>query len=99
MAYRIEFTPEARGHFAAFGARQRAMLRDAIVKQLTHQPTVATRRRKRLRPNTFAGYRLRVGDLRVYYDVLEVPTPVVLIQAIGLKVRNRVLVGEQEIKL
>ncbi len=68
-------------------------------KQLTHQPTVETRHRKPLRPNTLAGFRLRIRDLRVHYDVVEGPDPLALVQAIGVKVRNRVFVGGEEIEL
>lgn len=38
-------------------------------------------------------------DLRVYYDVVEVPAALVLVQAIGIKVRNRVMIGGEEIDL
>ncbi len=75
------------------------MLRDGIMRHLVDRPTMETRNRRRLRPNTVAGYRLRIGDLRVYYGVLEGPQPVVLVQAIGIKVRNRVFVAEEEIEL
>jgi len=98
VAYPIEFTPNAREHFAAFTARQRAMLRDGIVRHLVNRPTVGTRQRRRLRPNSLAGSRLRIGNLRVYYDVLDTPKPVVLVQAIGIKVRNRVFVAGEEIE-
>ena len=63
------------------------------------QPTVETRHGRRLRPNSLAGYRLRIRNLRVYYDVLETPKPVVLVQASGIKVRNRVFVAGEEIEL
>ena len=98
VAYAIEFSHEARGHFSTLDAHQRAMVRDGIVAQLLHQPTVETRHRKLLRPNTTAGYRLRIDPLRVYYDVLE-DEGIVLVQAIGVKIRNRVLVGGKEIEL
>jgi mRNA-degrading endonuclease RelE of RelBE toxin-antitoxin system len=99
VAYSIEFTSVARDHFSAFTARQRALLRDGIVEQLTQEPRVETRRRRQLRPNALAGYRLRVRDLRVYYDVIDVADPKVLIQAFGIKVRNRVFVAGEEIDL
>lgn len=99
MPYRIEFTPKAREHYAALTAGERALVRDGVRAQLTHQPTVETRRRKPLRPNTMAGFRLRIRHLRVYYDVLERPSPLTLVQAIGVKVRNRIFVGGEEIEL
>ena len=99
MAYRVEFSPEARKHFAALDARQRATLRDQMLVQLVHEPGVERKHRKRLRPNWLAAYRLRVGDLRVYYDLVEGRDAVVLVKAIGVKLRGRVLIGGEEIDL
>jgi hypothetical protein len=45
-----------------------------------------------------APWELRVDDLRVYYDVEERPRPLVKILSIGVKVRNRVLIGGREIE-
>jgi hypothetical protein len=40
-----------------------------------------------------ASWELRIGDLRVYYDVEEDPEQQVNIVAIGMKRRNRVSIG------
>jgi mRNA interferase RelE/StbE len=98
MAFRIEFSPEAEDHTAALTAHERARLLDDVMLQLMDRPAVETRRRKRMRPNPVAQYRLRVGDLRVYYDVSE-PESLVLVKAVGIKVRNKVYVGGREIEL
>jgi len=66
---------------------------------LTHQPTVETRNRKQLRPNPIAPWELRIGDLRVYYYVRELPDPLVLIRAIGIKVHNQLRIGGEEVQL
>lgn len=71
---------------------------DTVDEQLLHQPTIETRQRKPMRPNPVAPWELRVGDLRVYYDVEETPEPVVFIRAVGLKERNRVWIGREEIE-
>ena len=52
-----------------------------------------TPNRKPLRPNPLALWELRIGDLRVYYDVEEDPEPQVAIVAIGIKRRNRVYIA------
>ncbi|MBM4069927.1 MAG: hypothetical protein FJ271_13390 [Planctomycetes bacterium] len=39
---------------------------------------------------------LRIDDLRVYYDIAEQPEQRVTIVAVGIKDRNRVLVGGKE---
>jgi hypothetical protein len=72
---------------------------DAVDEQLAHQPTVETRNRKPMRPNPVAPWELRVGDLRVYYEVSDTPEPVVLIRAIGVKEHNVVRIGGEEITL
>ena len=45
-----------------------------------------------------APWELRVDDMRVYYDVREKPEPVVVIVAVGIKVRSRVMIGGKEIE-
>jgi mRNA-degrading endonuclease RelE of RelBE toxin-antitoxin system len=99
VAHRIEFTRQARKQFALLDARRRATLRDTLLRQLVDEPTVETRHRKRLRPTALATWRLRAGELRVYYDVVDDVPPVVVIKAIGIKVRDRVVIGGEEIDL
>ena len=98
MVFRIELTPEARDHLDDLTARQRTRLLDAVARQLAHEPERRTRNRAPLRPNTLAQFRLRVGDLRAYYDV-TVDERLVLIKAIGIKRRDRVFIGGVEIEL
>jgi mRNA-degrading endonuclease RelE of RelBE toxin-antitoxin system len=99
LSYRIVFTMAADEHLHDLTARQEATVLDTVNKQLLHQPTIQSRNRKLLRENRLAKWELRIGDIRVYYDVIEGPEPVVLIRAIGLKVRSRVYVGWEEIQL
>ncbi len=54
---------------------------DAVEEQLAHQPTMEKRNSKPLRPNPVAHWELRVGDLRVYYDIEDEPEPVVHVRA------------------
>lgn len=75
------------------------MILDAVEIQLTYQPTVETRNRKPMRLNSLAPWELRVGVLRVYYDVEDKPEPVVLIRAVGIKERDRVRIGKEIIDL
>ncbi len=98
MTYRIEYSPPSREHLAALKARERALVLDQVDRQLAHEPLVVTRKRKRLQPNFLARFELRVGDLRVYYEVDE-GDAVVEIRAIGIKDRDRVFIGREEIKL
>jgi mRNA-degrading endonuclease RelE of RelBE toxin-antitoxin system len=99
MKYRVEYSPDAELHLRSLTARQQATVLDEVESQLRHQPMAETRNRKRMRPNPVAPWALRLGNLRVYYDVVQAPEPSVLIRAVGLKVRNRVRVGGKEIDL
>lgn len=99
MIYRVEYSPECEDHLRSLSARERVLILDAVSEQLVHQPTIETRNRKPMRPNPIAPWELRIGDLRVYYDVTDSPEPVVHIRAAGIKEHNRVRVGGKEIIL
>jgi len=99
VAYRIEYSPETEDHLRARTARQQTIVLDAIDKQLSREPTAQTRNRKPMRPNPIAPWELRIGNLRVYYDVEEEPEPVVYVRAVGVKQRNRVRIGKEVIEL
>lgn len=99
LAYRIEYSPATGEHLAALSARQRAIVFDTVDEQLVHQPDVETRNRKSMRPNRLAPWELRMGELRVYYEIAKNPENVVTIVAVGRKARNRVLIGGKEIEL
>ncbi len=72
MAYRIIFAPEAREDLRGLAAFHRAAVADAIDRHLGHQPErVSKSRIKRLRDMGKQQYRLRVDDIRVFYDVCE----------------------------
>ncbi len=48
-----------------------------------------------MRPNPLAPWELRMGNLRVFYDVKNKPVRVVQILAVGIKVGNRVKIGKE----
>jgi mRNA-degrading endonuclease RelE of RelBE toxin-antitoxin system len=100
MAYGIRYVPSALEHLRGLSARDRATVMDAVDEQLTHQPDVPTRHRKRMRPNLLAPWELRVGDLRVFYDIGtagdESTEPEVVVLAVGRKVGNRLWIGGEE---
>ena len=99
MPFVIEYSPETEGHLRALTARQRATVFDSVDRQLGDQPQRETRNRNPMRPNAVAPWELRIGDLRVYYDVEESPILKVFIRAIGIKKRNRILIAGEEIHL
>jgi mRNA-degrading endonuclease RelE of RelBE toxin-antitoxin system len=99
MSYRIEYSPDAEEHLRFLTARQCAIVLDTVDEQLMHQPTVETRNRKPMRPNALAPWELRIGELRVYYDVEEAPEQMVYIRAVGIKEANRVRIAGEVIEL
>jgi len=99
LAYRIEYSPAAEEHLRILTARQRSIVFDEVDERLPHQPAVETRNRKPMRPNPLAPWELRIGDLRVYYEIEDEPEPKVTVLAVGYKDRNRVLIGGEEFDL
>lgn len=99
MSFRIGYSPDAEGHLRALTARQRATVLDTVDEQLTHEPDVETRDRKPMRPNPVAPWELRIGELRVYYDITYEPTKMVAVRAVGVKIRNTVSIGGEVIEL
>ena len=76
-------------------AYDRAIVVSVIDVQLLHTPTEETRHRKPIGDTLLGAWELRVGDFRVFYDVLESESAV-LIHAIGVKSHDRLTVGGQE---
>ena len=104
MAYRIRFADEAVTHLRALTASERATVIDAIEKQLSHEPLTETRNRKLLRPNPIASWELRIGVLRVFYDVASSAKggrspSLVRVLAVGKKERNLLRIGGEVIEL
>lgn len=99
MAYLIEFAESVKDHLRQLTARDRALLFDEIEKQLLHEPLVETRNRKPLRPNPIAPWELRVGELRVFYEVPEGEPARVRILAIGEKRGNSLWIGSKEVQI
>jgi mRNA interferase RelE/StbE len=70
MRYEIVLAPEAAKAYRALPAYHRAEVRDALERHLRQQPTRTSKSRiKRLRGLSQPQYRLRVAEVRVFYDV------------------------------
>jgi mRNA-degrading endonuclease RelE of RelBE toxin-antitoxin system len=82
MRYDIILSAEAEDDFRHLKANLRATVRGALERFLRYQPTKTSKSRiKRLRDLVHPQYRLRVGDLRVFYDVRETTVDVLAIIA------------------
>ncbi len=99
MRYAIEYAPETEQHLRFLAAHQRVTVLDEVDRQLTFEPAVETRNRKLMRPNPIAPWELRIGVLRAYYEIFYEPEPTVLVLAVGVKVRNRLFIGGEEVSI
>jgi hypothetical protein len=101
--FELVYDPEALLHLAVIDPKYNTVIREKIEQQLLFEPDVETRNRKPLRqPAPFgAEWEIRFGPsnrFRIFYrvnrDVREVR-----VLAIGVKVRNRLFIGGQEVEL
>lgn len=82
MRFEILLAPEAVDDLRALKANLRASVREALDTHLRHEPTrVSKSRIKRLRGLSRPQYRLRIGEVRVFYDVTRDTVQVLAIVA------------------
>ena len=82
MPFTIVLAPEAVGDLNRLKANLRATVRAALVTHLTHEPRKVGRSRiKRLRGLRRPQFRLRIDDVRVFYDVSDERVEVLAIVA------------------
>lgn len=101
--YDLSYDQATKRHLRAIEAKYHSFIRAEVEEQLTFEPAKETRNRKPLRqPAPFdATWELRLGPdnrFRVLYGIDEERREV-QIQAIGVKVGNRLLVGAEEVEL
>ena len=80
MRHDIVLAPEAQQALRDLPARVRSQVRDALEVHLRFEPTKVSRSRiKRLRGLSRPQYRLRIGDIRVFYDITEATVEILAI--------------------
>ena len=80
MAFEIVLAPGAVATLKTLSVPVRAGVVKALAVHLTHEPKKVSKSRiKRLRGLSQPQYRLRVGDIRVFYDVTETQVQVLAI--------------------
>jgi mRNA-degrading endonuclease RelE of RelBE toxin-antitoxin system len=80
MTFEIILAPGAVRSLRKLPAHLRAEVKDALEVHLRHEPTKVSKSRiKRLRGLSQPQFRLRVGDIRVFYDVTEATVEVLAI--------------------
>ncbi len=105
MARRSRFTlvfdPEVRNHVQAIDSKYHSLIRSAVEEQLSFEPETETRNRKPLRRPVVSDstWELRFGPdncFRVFYAT-DLELREVQILAIGVKKRNTLTIGGEEI--
>jgi mRNA-degrading endonuclease RelE of RelBE toxin-antitoxin system len=101
--FELIYDPEVEQHLRSIEQKYLSLIREAIREQLRFQPETETRNRKPLeQPAPFgATWELRFGpanQFRVLY-VVDGERQEVLILAVGVKDRNRLVVGGEEVEL
>ena len=82
MPFEIVLAPEAIEDLKRLKASARADVRTALETHLRHEPRKVSRSRiKRLRGLRKPQYRLRVGEVRIFYDVTETTVEVLAVVA------------------
>lgn len=108
MSFEIVYSPEAIEHLRVLARDEQVTVLDQVEQQLVHQPNAPTRKRKFLRPNSIAAWQLRLGNLRVFYDIetdvtgeeLDGTTRSrVIIKAVGVKRHNELWLGGEKVEL
>jgi mRNA-degrading endonuclease RelE of RelBE toxin-antitoxin system len=92
MAYSIDFTPDATLDLGAIPKRDEVIVRDSVLRYLKDEPTAPSHKRKELAPNPLgARWELRLGELRVYYDV-DGAAQRVRVLRVGRKFRESIVI-------
>ncbi len=98
MSCRVEIRDDALLDLRWLRAYGQRLILDAIEEQLPWEPEKETRNRKPLRPNDLAAWEMRIGNLRVFYDVHS-ETEEVIVKAIGWKEHGKLLIRGKEFVL
>ena len=72
MRYEIIFSPEAAKDFRSLKAHLRSLVRDGIERHLRFEPKKESKSRiKKRKKMSRPQYRLRVDEIRIFYDVRD----------------------------
>jgi len=101
--FELVYAPEVKKHLRAIERKYYALIRNEIEAQLQFEPDVETRNRKPLKhPVAFeAEWEIRCGPnnrFRVFYEIDREKSEVCIL-AIGVKQRNRLFIGREEVEL
>ena len=101
--FALVYAAEVKQHLRAIEAKYYSLIQSQVETQLLHEPDVETRNRKPLQWPIAAGaeWELRFGPdnrFRVFYKV-DVESRSIRVLAVGVKDRNRLLIGGGEVQV
>jgi mRNA-degrading endonuclease RelE of RelBE toxin-antitoxin system len=101
--YALVYAPEVKQHLQAIERVNYASIRETIEEQLLFEPDTETRNRKPLQEPAVleAKWELRFGPenrFRVFYEIDRANREVYIL-AIGVKERDRLFIGGEEVEL
>jgi mRNA-degrading endonuclease RelE of RelBE toxin-antitoxin system len=102
-AFELVYAPQVKEHLRAIERKHYGLIRQEIEAQLQFEPEVEARDRKPLKRAVAFGaeWELRFGPnnrFRVFYEV-DRDAGAVYILALGVKVRDRLCIGGEEVEL
>ena len=102
-AFELVYASQVKDHLKAIERKRYGLIRQEIEAQLQFEPEVETRNRKPLKRAVAFGaeWEIRFGSndrFRVFYEV-DRDAGVVYILTIGIKVRDRLYIGGEEVEL
>ena len=96
--FEIAFTPEAIEDLRCFKKVERKQIIAELESQLSYEPAIETRKRKRLRPNKLAEWELRLNRFRVFFDI-DPENRLIKVEAVGYKRGSRLFIHGREYEL
>ena len=96
--FQITFTPQAIEDLRWFKKIEQKQIVALLEEQLSQEPAIETRNRKRLRPNQLAEWELRVDRFRVFYDI-DSENQLIKVEAVGYKEGSRLFIHGKEYQL
>ena len=96
--FEITFTSKAVEDIRWFKKVERKKILAKLVSQLSYEPAIETRNRKRLRPNKLAEWELRLDRFRVFFD-MDPENRLIRVEAVGYKRGSRLFIHGKEYEL
>ncbi len=97
MKFSIKIGKSANDDLQYYEKFQQRIIVQAILKYLTVDANIETRKRKKLRPNPIAPWELRIGKYRAFYEIIE--SRLVKVLAIGHKENNELFIMGKKVEI